>query len=105
MTDHPTYPQLYDPTATFIYARLQRASDQEDAGYSAGALGTWAERVRIWAAGKVPRDLPLIAPPERQPPASRDVFIYLINGFKPKAPAAAMALIARLPVGRRAIRS
>jgi uncharacterized protein YecE (DUF72 family) len=105
MADHATYPQLYDPTAPFIYARLQRASEQEDAGYSAAALATWADRARSWAAGKVPRDLPLIAPPERQPPASRDVFIYLINGFKPKAPAAAMALIERLPRGRRATRS
>ena len=34
--------------------------------------------------------------PESKPPKSRDVFIYMINGFKPKAPAAAMALIERL---------
>jgi hypothetical protein len=27
---------------------------------------------------------------------SRDVYIYMINGFKPKAPAAAMALMGRL---------
>ena len=36
------------------------------------------------------------AAPETKAPKSRDVFVYMINGFKPKAPAAAMALIERL---------
>ena len=96
MADSDTHPGLYNPTAPFIYARLQRASEQEDAGYAPDALGTWAKRAKLWAAGKVPTDLPLLAPPEAKPPKSRDVFIYMINGFKPKAPAAAMALIERL---------
>ena len=96
MVDHETYPQLYDPTAPFVYARLQRASEQEDAGYPLNALATWAERARTWSAGKVPSDLPLLATPERKPQKSRDVFIYMINGFKPKAPAAARALIEQL---------
>jgi uncharacterized protein YecE (DUF72 family) len=94
--DHASYPGLYDQTAPFIYARLQRASEQEDAGYSPEALANWAKRARNWATGKSPRDLPRIAPAEPKAPASCDVFIYLINGFKPKAPAAAMALMARL---------
>jgi uncharacterized protein YecE (DUF72 family) len=96
MTDHDRYPALYDPTAPFVYARLQRAAEQEEKGYSAVALATWAKRSRTWSHGKLPEDLPRIAPAERKPPASRDVFIYLINGFKPRAPAAAMALIEEL---------
>ncbi len=99
MTDHPTYPRINDPTAPFIYARLQCASQRESAGYPAKALTQWADRARLWSAGKVPADLSLIAPPERKPPRARDVFITLINGFKPKAPAAAMALIKRLGDG------
>jgi hypothetical protein len=39
-----------------------------------------------------------IGAPEKKAPKSRDVFIFMINGFKPRAPAAAMALIER--VGR-----
>ncbi len=93
VADHATYPALYDPTAPFVYARLQSASEQEAAGYAAQALAQWAARSRAWAAGKVPNDLERIAPDERKPPKQRDVFIYMINGFKPKAPAAAMALI------------
>jgi uncharacterized protein YecE (DUF72 family) len=96
LADHATHPQLPDPTAPFVYLRLQAASEHEDAGYSPAALAQWAKRARAWATGKAPADLPLIAPPERKPPRSREVFIYLINGFKPKAPAAAMALIERL---------
>ena len=94
--DSAKYLCLHDATAPFVYLRLQRASEQEETGYPRAALAQWAERARTWAAGKVPADLPLIAAPERKPPRSREVFVYMINGFKPKAPAAAMALIERL---------
>ena len=100
VADHAKYPMLPDPTAPFVYARLQSASEQQDTGYSPDALAQWMKRAQAWADGKTPADLPLIAAPERKPPRSRDVFIYMINGFKPKAPAAAMALIERLN-GRR----
>jgi uncharacterized protein YecE (DUF72 family) len=96
LADHASHPSLPDPTASFIYLRLQCASEKESMGYSPAALAEWAERARIWAAGQVPQDLPLIAEPERKQPRSREVFIYMINGFKPKAPAAAMALIEQL---------
>jgi uncharacterized protein YecE (DUF72 family) len=96
LADHATHPQFPDPTAPFVYVRLQCASEREETGYLPAALALWAKRAHAWASGKVPADLPLIAPPERKPPRSREVFIYLINGFKPKAPVAAMALIERL---------
>jgi uncharacterized protein YecE (DUF72 family) len=96
LADHASHPKLPDPTAPFVYARLQCASEQEATGYAPDALAQWAKRAQTWAAGKTATDLPLIAGPERKPPKSREVFIYMINGFKPKAPAAAMALIERL---------
>lgn len=96
VADHATYPALHDPTAPFVYLRLQRASENEELGYSSSALERWAERARTWAAGGVPKDLPLIGEPERAASQSREVFIYMINGFKPKAPSAAMELIKRL---------
>ena len=40
--------------------------------------------------------LPCLAPAARKSPRARDVFVFMINGFKPHAPAAAMALIERL---------
>jgi uncharacterized protein YecE (DUF72 family) len=96
LADHTNYPLLPDPTAPFVYLRLQCASEQEELGYSPQALWQWANRARVWASGKQPAELAPIAGPERKPPKSRDVFIYLINGFKPKAPAAGMALIEQL---------
>jgi hypothetical protein len=57
------------------------------------ALDVWAKRAFAWSRGSVPNDIEPLSAPEKKPPKSRDVFIYFINGFKPKAPAAAMALI------------
>ncbi len=99
LTDKESFPEIPDVTAPFVYARLQRSSEKEKTGYTSKALDTWAGRARAWAAGGAPDDLDRIAGAEKRPPKSRDVFIYMINGFKPKAPAAAMALIERLGKG------
>jgi uncharacterized protein YecE (DUF72 family) len=95
-TDSADFPNIADATAPFVYARLQCASEDEELGYGAAALDIWAKRAKAWAAGGAPDDLQPVAGPEASPPKARDVFIYMINGFKPKAPAAAMALIERL---------
>ena len=95
VADSDTHPQIADPTADFVYARLQNASEAEKIGYPESELSQWRQRAESWAKGDRPGDLPLIA----EAPAKageRDVFIYMINGFKPKAPFAAMALIEKL---------
>jgi uncharacterized protein YecE (DUF72 family) len=96
LTDKDTFPQIPDVTASFVYARLQRASEKIETGYAEKALDEWAKRATLWAEGGAPSDLKTISEAEKKPPKSREVFIYMINGFKPKAPAAAMALIAKL---------
>ena len=95
LADSAKHPLIADVTADFVYARLQRTSEKEKAGYPARALELWAQRARSWAAGKTPDDLALIA---GSPPGAsgRDVFVYMISGAKVRAPAAAMALIDRL---------
>ena len=75
-------------------ARLQCASEDEPIGYAPKVLDAWAQRAKAWAKGEMPADLPLIGEPAEARP--RDVFIFMINGFKPKAPAAAKALLERL---------
>ena len=88
------WPYMEDMTADFVYARLQRTSEEEKSGYPARALALWAKRARQWGAGGAPDDLAaLVAPPAS---GKRDVFIYMISGAKARAPAAAMALIDRL---------
>ena len=88
------YPEIADPTADFVYARLQQTREDVPSGYSAPELDVWAERVRAWAHGGCPPDLPRLSdvPPDRP----RDCFVFFISGAKVRAPAAAMALIDRL---------
>ncbi|WP_332118574.1 DUF72 domain-containing protein [Azorhizobium caulinodans] len=94
--DDDDYPAIADVTADFVYARLQRAREEEPTGYSPDVLKGWLERARIWEAGGVPEDLPSYGDPAPKPKkaARRDVFVYMINGAKVRAPAAAQALFA-----------
>ena len=95
-TDSPKYPSFADLTGDFVYARLMRSESAVATGYAADALDAWARRARVWAEGGEPDDLPRIAPAAKKGSAERDVFIYIINGAKERAPAAAMALLDRL---------
>jgi len=89
------HPQIADPTAPFVYARIMGTSEKAKAGYAPAALARWARRTEAWASGGAPDDLPLIAKPPAAP-GGREVFLYVISGFKARNPAAALALIARL---------
>lgn len=93
--DHADYPALADPAADFYYARLENAQEAIETGYDAAALDRWAGVARGWAAGEAPAGLPYAAkaPP---PGGPRDVYVFMINGAKVRAPAAAMALIERV---------
>jgi len=96
-TDHAKYPDIADVTGDFIYARLQKGRDTIPTAYPLQDLDAWAGRLRLWAQGKVPDDLPRVDPaPAPRKIAPRDVFAYVIHGGKIRAPAAAMALIERL---------
>src|SRR3546814_11803343 len=75
-------------------------------GYSAEALGGWADRARLMSSGEVPADLATVAYPPAER-TGRDVFLYVISGFKARNPASAVALIERLgspPAPRRGTR-
>ena len=96
LTDKEEFPEIPDLTAPFVYVRLQRSAERVETGYPPKELDQWAQRAQAWAKGGAPASPKPIAAPEKKAPKSRDVFIYMINGFKPKAPAAAMALIERL---------
>ena len=96
-TDHATYPSIADVTGDFIYARLQRGKDSIPTAYPAKELDAWSKRLRVWARGEEPSDLPRIDPTHGAGNAApRDVFAYVIHEGKIRAPAAAMALIERL---------
>ncbi|HWW63354.1 MAG TPA: DUF72 domain-containing protein [Sphingomonadaceae bacterium] len=93
--DSSDHPQFAETTADFVYARLQDAREAEPTGYAEGELDRWADVARCWAEGGQPAGFAAIdgiAPAEKP----RDAFLFMINGAKVRAPAAAQALIARL---------
>lgn len=91
-TDSDEHPSFADVTGDFVYARLMRSLPDQTTGYAPGVLDTWAVRVRRWAGGAEPADLPRIAAAETDDARPRDVFVYFIGAAKARNPAAAMAL-------------
>lgn len=72
------YPEIQDEDSPFVYARIMGTKAEHKAGYGSAALNHWAARIRSW---------------EKQ---GKDVFFYVISGFKARNPAAALALIKRI---------
>ena len=89
------YPQIADVTAPFVYARIMGTREDHPAGYAEAALDDWAGRARAWAAGKVAEGLDRVTAAEADG-QGREVFLYVISGFKERNPAAAMALARRI---------
>jgi uncharacterized protein YecE (DUF72 family) len=90
-----SYPQIADPTASFVYARIMGTKPTEESGYSAAALKLWASRARALAVGTIPEGLQCVLPAHADGIA-RDVYLYIISGHKVLNPAAAVSLIGRL---------
>jgi uncharacterized protein YecE (DUF72 family) len=100
-TDAKDLPSMADGTADFIYARLMEAEAGRVEGYAPEALDCFAEQAKEWAGGGRPGSLPYVEANAKAPvPSPTDVFIYMINGAKERAPAAAVALLRRLSPGR-----
>ena len=76
--DSDEYPCIEANTADFSYARLQRMNEKLETGYDETALAGFAKRAREWSSN------------------GRDAYIFMINGAKVRAPAAALALQERL---------
>jgi uncharacterized protein YecE (DUF72 family) len=76
--DDDEFPCIDADTASFAYARLQRMRENIPTGYDDAALDAFAKRARRWQDG------------------DRDAYIFMINGAKLRAPAAALALAQKL---------
>jgi uncharacterized protein YecE (DUF72 family) len=94
--DADKYPQFADLTTDFVYARLQNQREEEPTGYAPVELDRWAETAKAWATGAAPDGYAYIKSHEPGGETRRDVFVFMINGAKVRAPAAAMGLIERL---------
>jgi len=94
-TDSDEHPSFADTTADFIYARLMRSRSDIATGYPDAELQAWASRLRTWATGGTPDDLPMLTAPMAAAPR-RDVFVFFIAAAKERNPTAAMALLQTL---------
>ncbi len=83
------FPMIADATADFAYLRIMGTQEGEAAGYAAADLDLWATRARALAAGQPAEGLSASAPP-------REVFLFVISGFKAANPDAAREIIRRL---------
>ena len=72
--DSDEYPTIEADTASFAYARLQRMREEIPTGYDEVALDRFETKARRWAG------------------EGKDCYIFMINGAKVRAPAAALAL-------------
>ncbi len=89
------YPMIADQTADFSYLRIMGTEERFKAGYAPKSLQLWADRARALSSGQQPEGLtPLGAP--LSDAKKRDVFLFVISGYKPANPAAAERLIALL---------
>ncbi|MGI2032007.1 DUF72 domain-containing protein [Rhizobium panacihumi] len=90
--DHFDYPMIADVTADFVYARLQKGSDDIPTCYADNDMNAWADRLKTWAAGDVPADLTLVDDGRKVKKQPRDVFAFFIHEGKVNAPQGAMAM-------------
>ena len=95
MAGDSKYPQIADVTAKFVYARIMGTSEQFAQGYDDKTLDLWTKRARDWAAGDAPKGLETVGKPAAAT-TPRDVYLYVISGFKAHNPAAGIAMIERL---------
>jgi uncharacterized protein YecE (DUF72 family) len=93
---HFDYPEFADVTGDFVYARLQKGSDDVPTAYKPADLDKWAERLKIWAAGGQPDDLPYADTDSKAERKPRDVFVYIIHEGKIRAPQGAMSIMERI---------
>ena len=75
--DDDEFPCIDARTSDFRYARLQRMNEDVPTGYGDASLDRFAEQAKGWAA-------------------DGDAYVFMINGAKVRAPAAAQALQKRL---------
>ena len=94
--EHATYPGFADLTSDFVYLRLQKGKDSIATGYPPKELDAWADRLKTFAQGGVPKDLAVVDRTTSAAKTPRDVFAYVIHEGKVRAPAAAMELIERV---------
>lgn len=93
VADTVEWPCLMDETSDFIYCRLHGSEKLYASGYTPKALNVWAKRVHAWASGGIAKGERVGEPGRAMP---RDVFVYLDNDAKVRAPFDAQSLMKKV---------
>ena len=91
-SEHPERTPIADRTAGFAYMRMQRMEADCPTGYPPAELDRIRRICESWAGGHAPQGLPHCGDRGDSRGEPGDVFAFMINGAKERAPAAAMAL-------------
>jgi uncharacterized protein YecE (DUF72 family) len=94
--DTVEWPRLMDVTSDFMYCRLHGSEVLYASGYDDAALDQWTTRVAAWARGGEPEDAERVIKEKAAKRPARDVFVYLYNDAKVRAPFDAKSLTERI---------
>ena len=83
---------IADRTAAFAYLRCKNLVSAEPTGYPRKDLERIASLCGAWQVGETPEGLPYAGDPADNRGQGGEVFAFMINGAKERAPAAALAL-------------
>lgn len=79
------WPYLEDLTSDFIYLRLHGDVELYKSGYDDASLRWWADRIRLWQAGREAKDA-LTLSFDKPRHVKRDAYVYFDNDVKVRAP-------------------
>jgi len=94
--EQPSRVLIADRTADFAYLRCKNLEADQPTGYPSEGIERIAGMCRAWEKGEAPAGLPYAGERGDSKTKPGDVFAFMINGAKHRAPAAAMALGARV---------
>ncbi len=89
------YPRIDVATAPFAYLRIMGTSESEADGYAPSAMDGWASAAREMATGHKNASIASAAS------GPREVFLFVISGFKERNPQAALGIAGRLDSSSR----
>jgi uncharacterized protein YecE (DUF72 family) len=95
-SDSADWPYTEELTAGYVYLRLHGSPQTYASSYSDEVLDWWAERIRTWRDGGLPRDSKRITDNKPPPRKTRDVYVYFDNDQQAHAPRDALRLAVRL---------
>jgi uncharacterized protein YecE (DUF72 family) len=84
--------RIPDRTTDFAYLRCKDLEAARPTGYSQAGLERLASLCGAWEQGEAPEGLAYAGDPGASRGVPGDVFVFMINGAKERAPAAALAL-------------